>query len=229
MTNKKKAIVLSSGGLDSTTCLTMAIDQGYDVYPLTFKYGQRHSIEIEKSKLIRDELGIPEKNHILVNIDNIGGSALTKEEIEITDKETEGIPTTYVPARNILFLSYAVSIGEELGVDAIFIGVSSIDYSGYPDCRPEFIKAFQDLITVGTKAGVEGKAIKIEAPLVNLSKAETIELGLKLNTPYHLTTTCYRGGEKACGTCPSCRLRLKAFEELGIEDPIRYEKTKLAD
>ena len=222
MKDKKKAIVLSSGGLDSTTCLSIALDQGYDIYPMSFYYGQKHSKEIDQSILIREELDISEDKHYFIKVDRIGQSELTDNSNDISENEKDSIPNTYVPARNILFLSYAISIGEELNVDSVFIGVSSIDYSGYPDCRPEFIDKYQELINVGTKRGIENNSIKIEAPLINKSKKETIEIGLKLNTPYHLTTTCYNGMKKACGECPSCRIRLKAFKELGIEDPIEY-------
>ncbi|KXS40401.1 MAG: queuosine biosynthesis protein QueC [Candidatus Frackibacter sp. T328-2] len=219
----KRAIVLSSGGLDSTTCLSIALDEGYEVYPLTFLYGQKHSKEVEQAKLVRSELGIPEDNHLFARIDNIGHSALTSDEIEIPDGEGEGIPDTYVPARNILFLSYAVSLAEGIDAEVVYIGVSSIDYSGYPDCRPEFINAYQQVINVGTKAGVEGNPIEIKTPLIDKTKAETIEIGLKLDAPYYLTTTCYRGDEKACGSCPACEIRLKAFAKVGVEDPIEYK------
>ncbi len=223
MLNKKKAIVLSSGGLDSTTCLSIALDRGYDVYPMSFFYGQKHSREIEQSRLIREELGLPEENHFFIKVDNIGQSALTDKSVAISNDDIESIPDTYVPARNILFLSYAISIGEELGVESVFIGISNIDYSGYPDCRPEFIDKYQELINIGTKRGVENNPIKIKAPLLNKSKKETIEIGLQLNTPYHLTTTCYNGQEKACGECSACKIRLNAFAEIGIEDPIPYQ------
>ncbi|SJZ37996.1 7-cyano-7-deazaguanine synthase QueC [Selenihalanaerobacter shriftii] len=219
----KKAIVLSSGGLDSTTCLSIALDEGYEVYPLSFLYGQKHSREIEQSKLIREELGIPKENHLFVRVDNIGESALTNDEVDIPEDETEGIPDTYVPARNMLFLSYAVSLAEGVGAEAVYIGISSIDYSGYPDCRPEFIEAYQKTIDVGTKAGVEGDSVQIKTPLIDKTKVETIEIGLELKAPYNLTTTCYRGEEKACGKCPSCKIRLKAFDKIGVKDPIEYE------
>lgn len=222
----KKAIVLSSGGLDSTTCLSIALKEGYEVYPLTFLYGQKHSQEVEQAKLIRRELKIPEENHLFVNIDNIGRSALTSAELNIPDKDEEGIPDTYVPARNILFLSYAVSLAESIEAEAVYIGVSSIDYSGYPDCRPEFINTYQEVINVGTKRGVEGNPVQIKTPLIDKTKVETIEMGLELDAPYYLTTTCYRGREKACGNCPACEIRLKAFAEVGVEDPIQYEEIK---
>lgn len=214
-----RAIILSSGGLDSTTCLSIALDRGYKVYPLTFLYGQKHKKEIKAAQKIRNYLNIPKDNHFFIKIDRIGKSALTCDSVEIPTKETDGIPDTYVPARNIIFLSYATSLAEEINADAIFIGVSSVDYSGYPDCRPKFINSIQNSINLGTKQETE---IEIKVPLINLSKSETIKKGLELNTPYHLTTTCYNGGQKACGECPSCKIRLKAFEEIGIKDPIEY-------
>jgi 7-cyano-7-deazaguanine synthase len=164
------------------------------------------------------------KEHRIFEIDNVGGSALTDSSISVpTYQAEEGIPVTYVPARNILFLSYALGYAEVLEAEAIFIGVSSIDYSGYPDCRPEFIEAFQQVVKVGTKAGVEGKAITIRTPLIHLTKAATVQLAVANGAPLHLTTSCYKGGAKACGICDSCTLRLKGFEEAGLVDPIPYE------
>ncbi|HOQ01860.1 MAG TPA: 7-cyano-7-deazaguanine synthase QueC [Acetivibrio clariflavus] len=217
----KRAIVLLSGGLDSTTCLSVALAKGYEVYPISFDYGQRHKKELDCVRQIVKYYDI--KNHKLIHIDNVGGSALTDSNINVPDYEgTSNIPVTYVPARNIIFLSYAVGYAEVVDADAIFIGVNAIDYSGYPDCRPEFIEAFERMIKVGTKRGVEGKPIKIETPLLKLSKAEIIKLAYENKAPLHLTTSCYRGGDKACGVCDSCVLRLKGFKEAGIEDPIEY-------
>ncbi|KGG81485.1 7-cyano-7-deazaguanine synthase [Caloranaerobacter azorensis H53214] len=219
----KKAVILLSGGLDSTTCMGIAQNEGYELYPISFDYKQRHRKELEAAKKIAEYYNV--KEHKIISLDNVGGSALTDENIDVPEYKGDGeIPVTYVPARNILFLSYALGYAEVIGAEAIFIGVSSVDYSGYPDCRPEFIEAFQKVVDVGTAAGVKGKSIKIIAPLINLSKAETIKLGTKYGVPYHLTTSCYNGKEKACGVCDSCVLRLKGFAEAGIEDPIEYEK-----
>lgn len=218
----KKAVILLSGGLDSTTCMSVAHQEGYELYPISFNYGQRHQRELESAKAVASFYHV--KEHRIFEIDNVGGSALTDPSISVPAyHDTEEIPVTYVPARNILFLSYALGYAEVLEAEAIFIGVSSIDYSGYPDCRPEFIKAFQHVVNVGTKAGVEGKAIKIRTPLMHLSKAATIQLAMKNSAPLHLTTSCYQGGEKACGICDSCTLRLKGFKEAGLVDPIPYE------
>ncbi|KPU28040.1 7-cyano-7-deazaguanine synthase [Caloranaerobacter sp. TR13] len=217
----KKAVILLSGGLDSTTCMGIAQKEGYELYPISFDYRQRHRRELEAAKKIAEYYNV--KEHKIISLDNVGGSALTDKNIDVPEYKGDGeIPVTYVPARNILFLSYALGYAEVIGAEAIFIGVSSVDYSGYPDCRPEFIKAFQNVVDVGTAAGVKGKSIKIVAPLINLSKAETIKIGTKYGVPYHLTTSCYNGKEKACGVCDSCVLRLKGFEEAGIEDPIEY-------
>lgn len=218
----KKAVVLLSGGLDSTTCMSVAHQEGYELYPISFNYGQRHQREIESAKAVASFYQV--KEHRIFEIDYVGGSALTDPSISVPAyQEEEGIPVTYVPARNILFLSYALGYAEVLQAEAIFIGVSSIDYSGYPDCRPEFIEAFQQVVKVGTKAGVEGKAITIRTPLINLSKAATIQLAMKNGAPLQLTTSCYQGGNKACGICDSCTLRLKGFKEAGLIDPIPYE------
>ncbi|WP_026477866.1 7-cyano-7-deazaguanine synthase QueC [Alkaliphilus transvaalensis] len=219
----KKAVVLLSGGLDSTTCMAVAHHEGYELYPVSFDYNQRHKREINLAKEVATFFNV--KDHKIFTVQNVGGSALTDLSIDVPDYEGDGeIPITYVPARNILFLSYALGYAEVIGAEAIFIGVSSVDYSGYPDCRPEFIDAFQQVINVGTAAGVKGKGIEVKTPLMKLTKAETVKLGLKYNAPYHLTTSCYNGGEEACGVCDSCVLRLKGFEEAGAEDPILYNQ-----
>ncbi|SCZ01183.1 7-cyano-7-deazaguanine synthase QueC [Alkaliphilus peptidifermentans] len=221
--NMKKAVILLSGGLDSTTCMAIAQQEGYQLYPISFDYKQRHNRELALAKEIATYF--QSSDHKIIAIENVGGSALTDESIDLpTYQETNDIPITYVPARNIIFLSYALGYAEVIGAEAIFIGVSSIDYSGYPDCRPEFIKAFQKVVDVGTAAGVKGNSIEIKTPLINLSKKETIQLGYKYGAPYHLTTSCYNGKEKACGVCDSCVLRLKGFNEAGIIDPILYEE-----
>ncbi|NLD46594.1 MAG: 7-cyano-7-deazaguanine synthase QueC [Clostridiaceae bacterium] len=218
-----KAVVLLSGGLDSTTCMSVAQREGCDLFPLSFDYGQRHKKELNCAKQIVKYYKV--KNHMIINIANVGGSALTDMNIEVPEyKGLPHIPVTYVPARNIIFLSYAAGYAETIGADAIYIGVNAIDYSGYPDCRPEFIEAFEKVIKVGTKAGVNGKPVKIVTPLINLTKAEIIKLACENRAPLHLTTSCYKGEEKACGVCDSCVLRLKGFKEAGIVDTIEYVK-----
>lgn len=221
----KKAVIILSGGLDSTTCMGIAQDKGYALYPLTFFYGQRHAREVEQAKKIAEHYAV--KEHRLVNLDflqQIGGSSLTNAALEIPDEATDDIPNTYVPARNLIFLSLATAYAEVIEASSIYIGISAIDFSGYPDCRPEFIASMRDTVQLATKAGATGHSIKIEAPLIHLSKAETIRLGVSLNVPYHLTTSCYTGEEEACGVCDSCRLRLKGFAEAGYPDPIPYRK-----
>ncbi|MDP4180885.1 MAG: 7-cyano-7-deazaguanine synthase QueC [Bacillota bacterium] len=219
----KRAVVLLSGGLDSTTCLSAAIKDGYEVFPISFDYGQRHRRELHCAGLIAKYYKI--KNYNIFKIDNVGGSALTDMNISVPEyKGDKYIPITYVPARNIIFLSYAVGYAEVVNAEAIYIGVNAIDYSGYPDCRPEFIDSFQKMVSLGTKSGVEGRGIKIVTPLIKLSKAEIIKLACENGAPLHLTSSCYKGGEKACGVCDSCVLRLKGFKEAGIEDPIEYLK-----
>ncbi len=222
----KKAVVLMSGGIDSTVSAFVAKKEGYLLYALTFKYGQRHSIELEFARKQGKILGV--ENHLFFPLDLsvIGGSALTDKNIKvpkrsIEDIESSGIPITYVPSRNIIFLSIAASYAEVVGADAIFIGVNAIDYSGYPDCRPEFIEAFERAINIGTKKGVEGKGFKIITPVINLKKSEIIKLGLDLGVDFSLTWSCYDPIQgKPCGRCDSCLLRRKGFEEAGIEDPL---------
>jgi len=219
----QKAVVLLSGGLDSTTCMSVAHKEGYELYPLSFDYGQRHRRELESAKKVAQFYGV--KEHRILHLDNVGGSALTDPKIDVPDYAENGeIPVTYVPARNILFLSYALGYAEVIEAQAIFIGISAVDYSGYPDCRPEFLQAFQKVVEVGTKAGVTGKPIELKAPLLYLTKAETVKLAVANGAPLHLTSSCYRGGEKACGTCDSCTLRLRGFAEAGVKDPISYEE-----
>ncbi len=220
-----KAVVLLSGGLDSTVCMSVAGAAGYELYPISFSYGQRHNREIECAKKIAAYYGV--KKHLLIrtNMDAIGGSALTADiDVPAGDENRTDIPVTYVPARNLIFLSYALGYAEVLDADKIYIGVNALDYSGYPDCRPEFIERFQELANYATKAAVQdGKMIKVETPLISLTKAGIIKLGMENKAPLHLTTSCYRGGDKACGTCDSCLLRLRGFKEAGYEDPIEYE------
>ncbi|GIM27678.1 7-cyano-7-deazaguanine synthase [Clostridium polyendosporum] len=223
----KKAVVLLSGGLDSTTALYLAKEQGFEVYSISFNYGQRHNKELECAKNIAEKAGV--KQHIVVNtnMDAWGGSALTDESIEVPegDENRKDIPVTYVPARNMIFLAYAASYAEVVGAQDVFIGVSQVDYSGYVDCREEFIKAMENAINMGTVCAVEqGRKIKIHAPFMFMTKTQEIELGMKLGVDYSDTWTCYKGDELPCGECDSCLLRIKAFEEAGFQDPLQYKK-----
>ncbi|MBA4542748.1 MULTISPECIES: 7-cyano-7-deazaguanine synthase QueC [Thermoactinomyces] len=223
-----RAVVVLSGGLDSTTCMGIAKEAGYELYPITFYYQQRHDKEVEHAKKVAAFYGV-EQRHKIVNVSflgDIGGSALTDEAIEVqTGGVQDGIPDTYVPARNLIFLSLATAYAEVIGAEKIYTGVTAVDYSGYPDCRPEFIAAMTETINLATKMGVtsEGK-LSIETPLIHWSKAEIIRRGLELGVPYELTTSCYLGGEEACGECDSCLLRLKGFAENNATDPIPYKK-----
>ncbi len=218
---EKKAVVLLSGGLDSTTCMSVAQQEGFTIYALSYDYGQRHWRELEFAAEIAKFYNVAE--HRVIKLASVGGSALTDLNIEVPDfQETIEIPVTYVPARNILFLSYALGYGEVVEAQSIFIGVNAVDYSGYPDCRPEFIQAFQKVIQLGTKSGVEGSPIEIITPLIHLSKGDIVKLAVENGAPLHLTNSCYKGGEKACGRCDSCRLRLRGFAQAGVEDPIAY-------
>jgi len=224
----KKAIILLSGGLDSTTCLAIAQAQGYDCYALSFSYGQKHSSELHAAKLIAKNSIV--KLHKIIDLDlgSFGGSALTDDSIEVpeaeTDSETSGIPVTYVPARNTVFFSVALAWAEVLEADAIFAGVNAVDYSGYPDCRPEYIEAFQKMADLATKAGIEGRGVKIKTPLLNLTKVEIIKKGHELSVDYSQTVSCYQADEngKACGVCDSCRIRKLAFENASVNDPTIY-------
>ncbi|SIS55484.1 7-cyano-7-deazaguanine synthase QueC [Alicyclobacillus vulcanalis] len=219
-----KAVVILSGGLDSATCMGIARAAGYELCPITFDYGQRHRIELESAKKVAAFYGV--KDHRIVSIDflrEIGGSALTDTSIDVpTEGVSRDIPVTYVPGRNLLFLAIAASYAEVIGAEAIYIGVNALDYSGYPDCRPEFIEGVEHVLRIGTKAGVEGRPIRIETPLLHWTKGEIVRKGLELGVPYELTTSCYQGGDVACGECDSCRLRLKGFAEAGARDPIPY-------
>ncbi len=221
----KKAVIVLSGGLDSTTCMGIAKEKGYELYPITFHYGQKHNREVEQAKKVAEYYNAPD--HRIVNIsflNQIGGSALTDDSIDVpTDMDEDEIPVTYVPARNMIFLSLASAYAEVIGAEAIYIGVSAVDYSGYPDCRPEFIESMNETVNLATKAGATGSEMKIDTPLINLTKADTVSEGLRLSVPYELTTSCYNGEEEACGECDSCRLRLKGFEEAGAVDPIPYK------
>lgn len=220
----KKAVIVLSGGLDSTTCMGLAQEAGYELYPITFQYGQRHEREVEQARKIAHHYGV--NDHRIADIsflNQIGGSALTDDALEVrTDDAKDDIPATYVPARNMIFLSLASAYAEVVGAETVYIGVSAVDYSGYPDCRPEFIDSMAETVNLATKAGVSGEKINIKAPLIQLTKKETVEEGLRLNVPYSLTTSCYLGREEACGECDSCQLRIKGFKEAGAEDPIAY-------
>ena len=224
----KHAVVLLSGGLDSTTTLAIAIAQGYATYALSFDYGQRHKIEIEAARRIVKSLGV--KEHRVVEIDNrlFGDSALT-DAVDVPKSRSEkeisaGIPVTYVPARNIIFLSHALAWAEMIPAGHIFLGVNAIDYSGYPDCRPEFIAMFETLANIGTKAGVEGRRFQIHAPLIKMSKAQIVRKAIELDVDLALTHSCYDPTPegRACGQCDSCQLRRKGFREAGVIDPIKY-------
>lgn len=220
----KKAVVLTSGGLDSTTVLALAQAKEYEIYALSFDYGQRHSAELQAARKLAADFQVRQHKTVEINLRSIGGSALTDDALSVPTEDTEGIPITYVPARNTVFLSIALGWAEVLTADAIFIGVSSVDYSGYPDCRPEYISAFQQMANLATRRGLEGSPIAIETPLIDLSKAATISLGHSLGVDYAKTVSCYqanRAGE-ACGLCDSCRLRREGFAAAGLPDPTRY-------
>jgi 7-cyano-7-deazaguanine synthase len=226
----KRAVVLLSGGIDSTTTLAIAVAEGYDAYALSFEYGQRHQIETETARRVADSLGAKDHRVAKIDLRIFGGSALT-DDLDVPKKRSEteiahGIPMTYVPARNTIFLSYALAWAEVIQASDIFLGVNAIDYSGYPDCRPEFIEAFKTLANVGTKAGVEGRHFQIHTPLIKLSKAEIVRKAVELGVDLSLTHSCYDPSPEglACGECDSCLLRLKGFRAAGIKDPIRYAK-----
>ncbi len=222
----EKAIVLLSGGLDSTTALAIACSQGFACYALSMDYGQRHLAELKAAERVAKAYGAVEHKILHLGLDLIGGSALTDKNIAVPEQIEKGIPVTYVPARNTLFLSLALGWAEVLGAHDIFIGVNAVDYSGYPDCRPEFISAFEMLANLATKAGVEGEHFKIHTPLIDLTKAEIIQLGVKRGVDYSLTVSCYKADEngRACGVCDSCRFRKQGFVEAGITDPTQYKK-----
>ena len=227
----KHAVVLLSGGLDSTTTFAIAKAQDYEIYALSFDYGQRHKRELEAARKIVDSLGA--KEHRIVKIDNqiFGGSALTSDvavpKNRAMDKVDTGIPVTYVPARNIIFLAHALAWAETIGAGHIFIGANAIDYSGYPDCRPEFLALFETTANVGTKAGVEGARFQIHAPLIKFSKADIVRKAVELKVDLSLTHSCYDPApdSRACGKCDSCQLRMKGFREAGVTDPIQYAQS----
>lgn len=224
------AVVLLSGGLDSTTVLAFAKAQGYEPFALSFRYGQRHEIELDSARRVAEAVGVA--RHVVCDIDlrTFGGSALTDEfdvpkHSSVEELPVDGVPITYVPARNTVFLSFALAYAEVVGATDIFIGVSALDYSGYPDCRPEFIAAYEGMANLATKAGVEGAGLRIHTPLIDLTKAQTIEMGMKLGVDYSLTSSCYDPDSQGrpCGQCDSCLLRLRGFAEAGLADPLLYQ------
>ena len=226
MSDATKAVVLLSGGLDSTTVLAMALQQGYHCLTLAVSYGQRHSVELQAAAAISRRMGAAEHRQMQVDFAGIGGSALTDHQIDVPESGGPGIPITYVPARNTLMLALALGWAEVAGAGTIFIGVNAVDYSGYPDCRPEFIAAFVRLAALATRAGVEGGTLQIQTPLMQLSKAQIIQHGLRLGVDYSQTVSCYQADAagQACGRCDSCHLRREGFAAAGVADPTRYAK-----
>jgi 7-cyano-7-deazaguanine synthase len=220
----KKAVVLVSGGLDSATTLALARADGFSCYALSFDYGQRHRLELEAARRVAEALGAQDHRQLRLPIGELGGSALTDTNIAVPETAGEGIPVTYVPARNTVFLSIALGWAEVLDAHHIFIGANAVDYSGYPDCRMEFIQAFERLANVATRAGVEGRGFHIHAPLIHMTKAEIIRSGTRLGVDYGLTTSCYAPSEdgRACGVCDACRIRAAGFAEAGVPDPTPY-------
>ena len=225
MRNSKKAIILLSGGLDSATTLAIAKKLGFDCYALSFNYKQRHMSELNAAKNVAKKLKLTEHKIIEIDLTQIGGSALTDSKIDVPNSPTKGIPITYVPARNTMFLSYALAWAEVIGSSDIFIGVNAVDYSGYPDCRPEYIEAYEKLAALATKAGVEGGGFKIHAPLIKLSKSEIIKEGLALGVDFSQTVSCYQANDMgfACGLCDSCMFRKEGFDSAGVSDPTKYQ------
>jgi len=228
--NKSKAVVLLSGGLDSTTTLAIAQDQGLDTFALTLNYGQRHQAELAAAKRVAESYDVSEHKVLSIDLTTFGGSALTSQipvpKESDPEKSTDQIPVTYVPARNTIMLSLALAYSEVIGAEYIFIGVNAVDYSGYPDCRPEFIQAFQRLAKLATKAGVNGNPIEIQAPLISMTKAKIIQTGIKLGVDYSITHSCYDPDSEglACGDCESCHIRKLGFTNAGIDDPTKYSQ-----
>ncbi|KOP27316.1 7-cyano-7-deazaguanine synthase [Hapalosiphon sp. MRB220] len=222
-----KAVILLSGGLDSSTVLYQALADGCKCYAISFDYQQRHRRELHSALAIAQKAGVVQNQIVTFDLRQWGGSALTDDTIDLPQKRSveemsQNIPVTYVPARNTIFLSFALAYAETIAAERVYIGVNALDYSGYPDCRPDYIQAMQEVFRLGTKQGREGKPITIVAPLLELKKTDIIQLGNKLGVPWELTWSCYAGGELACGVCDSCRLRLAAFAELGLKDPLNY-------
>lgn len=223
-----RAVVLLSGGLDSCVAAAMAKERGFQLYALSVDYGQRHARELQAAKDVAKALGAREHKVVRVDLSALGGSALTDRAIAVPQDRGEAqmaaqIPVTYVPARNTVFLAVALGWAEVLDADAVFFGANALDYSGYPDCRPAYVQAFQDLAGLATKRGVEGKPVAIEAPLLHLTKADIVREGARLRAPLALTWSCYEGGPRQCGRCDSCKLRRKGFHEAGMADPVGYE------
>ena len=219
-----RAVILLSGGMDSATCLAIGRQAGIDCYGLSFNYGQRHGAEINAARAVAESIGITEHRILNLGLGELGGSALTDHSIKVPESPTDGIPSTYVPARNTVFLAVALSWAEIIDADEIYLGVNAIDYSGYPDCRPEYIAAFQSMADLATSRGIQGNPVLIQTPLIDLTKAEIIKLGVELGVDYALTVSCYQADEhgRACGVCDACRLRCKGFEDAGQLDPTRY-------
>ncbi|MGH8626332.1 MAG: 7-cyano-7-deazaguanine synthase QueC [Gammaproteobacteria bacterium] len=226
MIDKPRAVALVSGGLDSATCLALAKDQGFDCYAMSFNYGQRHGAELEAARRVAAAIGVQQHKIIFIDLRQIGGSALTDDAIEVPLTASEQIPVTYVPARNTIFLSYALAWAEVTESYHIFIGVNAVDYSGYPDCRPEYIQAYQAMARLATKAGVEGRPVCIHTPLVHLTKAEIVKKGVELGVDFGLTVSCYQADAEghACGVCEACRFRAEGFEAAGVVDPTIYQR-----
>jgi 7-cyano-7-deazaguanine synthase len=222
----KKAVVLLSGGLDSATVLAIAKSEGYECYALSLDYGQRHSAELDAARNIAEHFQVKQHQIVKLNLRQFGGSALTDDAIDVPEEETNDIPVTYVPARNTIFLSLALAWAETLDARDIFVGVNAVDYSGYPDCRPEYIESFEKMANLATKAGVEGDRFSIQAPLIKLTKADIIQTGSKLGVDYALTVSCYQADDSGagCGKCDSCRLRKQGFADAGVPDPTRYNQ-----
>ncbi|NOQ94411.1 MAG: 7-cyano-7-deazaguanine synthase QueC [Methylophaga sp.] len=221
----KRAVVLLSGGLDSVTALAIAKEQGYECYTLSFNYGQRHDAELVAAERLSKQIGAIEHKVINIDLRSIGGSALTDNSIDVPEEHHDGIPVTYVPARNTVFLSIALGWAEVLSAQSIYIGVNAVDYSGYPDCRPEFITAFEQLANLATKAGVEGQKLTIQSPLMKMSKAQIIKEGMRLGVDYSQTISCYQADNQglACGKCDSCHFRKEGFNQAEVSDPTRYQ------
>lgn len=219
-----RSVVLLSGGMDSSTVLAIAQAERQECFALSFDYGQRHAAELNAASKIALAAGVVEHRIINIDIGQLGGSALTDENIDVPVKESDGIPVTYVPARNTIFLSYALAWAEVVNADRIYTGVNAVDYSGYPDCRPEYLNAFQNMANLATKRGVEGNPVEVLSPLINLSKQQIIETGLKLAVDFAMTVSCYSANAagEACGTCDACRLRSAGFDAAGVKDPTRY-------
>ena len=226
--SEKRAVILLSGGLDSATVLAMARAEGYSCYSMGFDYGQRHRVELEAAQRVARQLGAIEHKVVGLNLNGIGGSALTDASIDVPESPSSGIPVTYVPARNTVFLALALGWAEVLGAHDIFIGVNAVDYSGYPDCRQSFIEAFERMANLATREGVEGKGFRIRAPLQNMSKAQIIATGARLGVDYGLTVSCYQADAqgRACGLCDSCRFRAEGFAAAGVPDPTPYRNAK---